>query len=263
MFCSYAPDGKEHFDSYQVHKLHSKLQNFYGDEIIVYTQRGQGQSNIIISSHVSLADAVKECAILKESFHAEQLEFWTPEPKAAWAKESNVLHAAVGVLRYEITKIPISTEYYSAADLDIGTTVPEKLKQFMIWLISHDAFENADSNFIASDKINRKALDLAQCLIYACKRSVVPPLQHGLAAHLYHTYGKRELIDTLHSHGFTISYQDLRTFITSVAETEISHMKENVYVPYGLVHRQNGGKLNREGDDNRGINCKRLCIQPC
>lgn len=46
----------------------------YGDDIVIHTQRGQSQSSIVMSSSITLGDAVRACASLKEVFRFSEME---------------------------------------------------------------------------------------------------------------------------------------------------------------------------------------------
>lgn len=84
------------------------------------------------------------------------------------------------------------------------------------------------------------------------------PLHLGLAAQLHHEYGKRDLIETLNSHGFSVSYDDLRRFMTSVGQAEMNKIRHDTYIPHGLISRHDGGSLIQEGADNVDINCETI-----
>lgn len=65
MFKSYLPEDFSN-TSYRSDRLKSKLQKHYGDLIVIQSQYGQGKSSIVFSSKITLKDAVKAAAKLKE-----------------------------------------------------------------------------------------------------------------------------------------------------------------------------------------------------
>ena len=73
---------------------------------------------------------------------------------------------------------------------------------------------------------------------------------------LHNDFGSWGLIDTLHACGFCISYDELRHLLTSAAEEEMKRIKEGVYIPTGIIPRNEGGNLIHEGDDNIDINAE-------
>ena len=54
----------------------------------------------------------------------------------------------------------------------------------------------------------------------------------GLGIELHHDFGSRKLIDLLHSLGYSVSYQEIRRFITSAAADELK--SSSPYVPQGI-----------------------------
>ena len=54
--------------SYTTQKLQRRLRRHFENSIVIHTQRGKSHSNVILSSKVTLADAIKAIAQLKESF---------------------------------------------------------------------------------------------------------------------------------------------------------------------------------------------------
>ena len=62
----------------------------------------------------------------------------------------------------------------------------------------------------------------------------------------------------MYAYGFCISYDDLRRLLTSAAEEEIKRIKEGVYIPTGIIARNEGGNLIHEGDDNIDINAETI-----
>ena len=44
-----------------------------------------------------------------------------------------------------------------------------------------------------------KYMSLSECIVSLCK-SVITPFQIGLALQLYHEFGSKQLIETLHAH---------------------------------------------------------------
>ena len=64
-FCSLLPEGLS--TKYSTAKLQTMLQNHYGDTIVIESQKGQGQSNIVFSNSISVADAIRAASQLKQT----------------------------------------------------------------------------------------------------------------------------------------------------------------------------------------------------
>jgi hypothetical protein len=48
--------------------------NHYGDTIVIESQKGQGQSNIVFSSSISVADAIRAASKLKADLKFSEIE---------------------------------------------------------------------------------------------------------------------------------------------------------------------------------------------
>ena len=98
---------------------------------------------------------------------------------------------------------------------------------------------------------------MLECILFASKN--VLTTQHvSLAMQLHNYFGSRGLIDTLYAYGFCISYDELRRLLTSAAEEEIKRINEGVYIPTGIIARNEGRNLIHEGDDNIDINAETI-----
>ena len=53
-FCSFSPPDSL---NYSTSRLQSRLEKYYDESIVIQTQQGQGQSNIVFSSSVTIGDA--------------------------------------------------------------------------------------------------------------------------------------------------------------------------------------------------------------
>ena len=89
--------------------------------------------------------------------------------------ESQILHAAAGILRRQIwiSDITISDdEYPTPEEVSIskyGAKLPSSLKIFMCWLLDDSAFKSAnDSTSVPIGKL-RKCLSLAECIVSVSK----------------------------------------------------------------------------------------------
>jgi hypothetical protein len=72
-FCSLLPEGLS--TKYSTAKLQTRLQNHYGDTIVIESQKGQGQSNnIVFSSSISVADAIHAASKLKADLKFSEVE---------------------------------------------------------------------------------------------------------------------------------------------------------------------------------------------
>jgi fructose-specific phosphotransferase system component IIB len=71
-FCSLLPEGLS--TKYYTAKLQTRRQNHYGITIAIESQKGQGQSNIVFSSSISVADAIRAASELKADLKFSDVE---------------------------------------------------------------------------------------------------------------------------------------------------------------------------------------------
>ena len=84
------------------------------------------------------------------------------------------------------------------------------------------------------------------------------PFTLALALQLHHEYGSKNLIETLHSHGFCASYTEVRKFLTSSANHEIIRSQNGSNIPNGICPQMLGGGFIQEGSDNVDLNTETI-----
>ena len=115
-------------NSYTTQKLQNRLLAYYGDAVSIIPRRGQGQSNLILSSEITSADALSAAHQMKKSVKSCELELdFTAHGMDA--EDITVLHTAAGMLRSEMEKITIPTD---SRTFPAGPrTVPPLLSKFV------------------------------------------------------------------------------------------------------------------------------------
>ena len=86
-FCSLLPEGLS--TKYSTAKLQTRLQNHYGDTIVIESQKGQGQSNIVFSNSISAADAIRAASKLKADLKFSEVEASFVDVSAIWLPPSS------------------------------------------------------------------------------------------------------------------------------------------------------------------------------
>jgi hypothetical protein len=94
---------------YSTVKLQTRLQNHYGDTIVIESQKGQGQSNIVFSSSISVADAIRAASKLKADLKFSEVEASFVD--VSDMQEDQILHDAAKVLRGSLHAVEISKAY--------------------------------------------------------------------------------------------------------------------------------------------------------
>lgn len=264
IFMSYLQDKKTDKCIY-THHLQRKLKQHFGDGIVIHPQRGQGKSSLVMNADITVLDAVKVAGNFKKRLSDANSELGgygdvSCAEEETFQQKLNIIHHAVSILRQEISEIQVSDDYPLANDLSLDSSanfVPKLLYQTMLWLIDKDAYTSATPDHIPRDDAKRRALSLAECAIYA-NRKVCTPLHLGLATQMHHDYGKKGIIEILHALGFSVGYDELRRFTTTLAQEEMEKVQSGNFIPKGIIKRSEGGALIHEGDDNIDINTETI-----
>ncbi|WAR09404.1 hypothetical protein MAR_019362 [Mya arenaria] len=96
--------------------------------------------------------------------------------------------------------------------------------------------------------------------MYACNittlvTSTPSPKHLGLGVHLYHEFNSRHLIEDMSALGYTITYPDLRMFLTSAAHQAITAQKvtpSGGIVPDNITSKQRGVADNWDHNERTG-----------
>jgi hypothetical protein len=108
--------------------------------------------------------------------------------------------------------------------------MPPALTKFICWLIDEKSFLSvSNQNQMPIEKM-QKCMSLTESIV-SLSKNVITPFQIGLALQLYHEFGSKQLVDILHVHGFCSSYDEVRRYLTSLANHEINKIKNGVYIP--------------------------------
>ena len=127
--------------------------------------------------------------------------------------------------------------YSSSICLSEAIDTANRLKADMKPIRTHDLSDSSssicDENLILHKAVGilqqdhtippeklRKCMALAETIVSINKNSFTP-FSLGLALKMHHVYGSKNLVETLHSHGFCASYNELKRYLTSLADHEI------------------------------------------
>ena len=244
MFRNFLPG--DHASSYTSQKFQKRLEKEYKDEICILPQRGQGRSSLVMRSDISLKDAITQASVLKHKVYISTCE----------QTDNEILHAAASVLRSSIKKIPENRAVYPSPDeienALTGSYIPDDLCLFLSWLLDEKSYSTMSSLKPDNHKM-RKCISIAEAIMVNNVK-ISSPLQTGLAVQFHNEFGSRQAIDILSSHGFCISYDELRRFLSSAAFLEGQKVVNGVYAPSGLIKKDEGGEMVWEGSDNVDIN---------
>lgn len=214
-----------------------------------------GASDLVCSSEITVGEAICQAhdimKVLKESEPPDKF----PENVSS-ASEETIIHEAMGILQERIMATEKLDEYYYSADemtaKDQKTFLDPLLLKALGWLTSPKLHTNADEFSRCGQSHSKRCLNIA-CDIVTLATSITSPKHLGLAVYLHHEYGSRKLIELMHDMGYTISYTELRRFLTSAA-LHVSSLQDSTdlgcYVPPELAAKDNGGHFIVGAADN-------------
>jgi hypothetical protein len=181
----------------------------------------EGLTDLVCSNSITIEEALSKSVDLEKSFHdvTEKDECESSLCDIFFeSNEMSIIHQAAVILRNRILKTEgLCNEYFSSAEISLQeqkTFVDPLLLQFVGWLSCESKL---NEGIVNHEYDNEKKLVSICSDITTLVKSVVTPKHLALSIYLHHTYGSKKLIEDLNSHGYTLSYHEVRHFLTSAA----------------------------------------------
>ena len=204
---------------YSVRWMKEKLRNRFKDDI-VFTEIN-GKANVCTFR-------MKAKNILHE-YYKNSTKHVDPE-----REKMTIITTAAKLIQSDIKNIVTDHTSYPDLSPSLNTKqcldfLPESMKKFLDVLIT-------------SKSADLKKASIGQAIMQASRPRVLQaPLLTGLGVQLHHHYGSRFLIDSLHKHGFTCSYNEVQCFERNAAValgTEVPNSQSNFtqYVADNVDH---------------------------
>ncbi|CAG2215718.1 unnamed protein product [Mytilus edulis] len=133
---------------YTSYRLQLRLKNHFREHIVVDVNHGQGESNFVYSSSLTLREAVRTAIRFKAETKFTKLQMSACTSKNDQTDENQILYSAASILRREIKNAVVPMDTYPSVDeMSLSKsleTVPSVLTGFINWLIddSHSQGEN-------------------------------------------------------------------------------------------------------------------------
>ena len=213
--------------------IKEKLKKRFNDKLLFIAQAGK--SDLVCSSEVSIGDALKKVATLNIKINESgECDFASTYEDPSELDSAVILHQAAGILRSSMSGITFQTTHYvPSGDLNIQQCkkfVPDTLYNFIYWCTSKEWFE--DARHCEPSDTDMRVLGICHGIIASSCR-IQTPITFGLGVEMHHGHGSKEIIDLLSYLGYSINYDDVRKFLTSVALDELSKPSE-VQIHVGL-----------------------------
>jgi hypothetical protein len=209
--------------AYSTRHMKERLMEHFGENVIITSK--PGKTNIVTFRRTA--------ASILEEFHTKQRE-----RKNTDDEKMEVIRAAARLLRSDLKAMETPDDkHYPLIETDL-----EKHVQYLpttLQLLLEEMF--------SGKKTSLKVAAIGQALLQSSRpRSVLAPMQIGLAVQLHHNFASRFLIYTLHHLGFCSSYQEVLLY------------KQNAVVEQGTSIPEYNGQFVQYVSDNVDHNLRTL-----
>ncbi|CAG2209484.1 unnamed protein product [Mytilus edulis] len=216
-------------------KLQRRLEKHYGNSIVIQTQKGQGRSNIVFSSSISIAEAIQAASHLKCELKLSEIE---AEVEIGPINEDQTLHAAASIIRRQLQSLDISNETYptpSEISLSYSTQhTPCLLTKFLLWIIDDKSYNGEDMSNRAGQQYAVQTFDQQ---LYAVAQQV-----------------KWSMPDVFHSHIIRLGgFHGLSCFIATVGKLWASAGLSDLLVDSGIYASNTVDQMLVGKQFNRGV----------
>ena len=168
--------------------------------------------------------------------------------------ELSILHQAAKIQRERVLKTKkLENEYFAPEEVTLEAQkafLDPMLLRFVMWLSCNKKL--IEGAYIHDSDLDPKTLAISSD-ITTLIAPIITPKHLGLTVYLHHTFGSKKLIEDLNTLGYTMSYLEVRHFLTSAA-VEISRTQTATpsggLVPVNITPRQAGKELILAAGDN-------------
>ena len=136
----------------------------------------------MFSSSISIGDAIKAACKLKSDLKIARKDLEISDTKDTLSEELNNDFYPTS----SECSLPISIQ-----------SMPPALTKFICWLIDEKSFLAVSNQNQTPIEKMRKCMSLTENIV-SLSKNVITPFQIGLALQLYHEFGSKQLVDTLH-----------------------------------------------------------------
>ena len=173
--------------------------------------------------------------------------------------DDQLLYSVASIIWRIIEKVrPFKEHYQTSTELSFENSLksmPDSLITLIIssWITDEKAFSTCTVPSNIKTESVRKSFALTEWIV-ASIYIILTPFHLGLAIQVYQEFGSKRLNEILNTHGFCVTYTELRIYLTSVANHDISRIGGDRYIPGCIRPISEGGQLIQEGSDNIDIN---------
>jgi hypothetical protein len=211
-------------EAYSYRHMKRKLDEYFGDRIILTNINGK----------VNVVTFRAKAKTVLHDFYKDNQKKSDPEQE-----KIRLIRTAAKLIKEDIKSVQTDhTKYPSFEEMknvEEGLNfLPESLKTLL-------------NGLVIGKNSSLKVASIGQCIMQAARPRVLhAPLQIGLGVQMHHHFSSRFLIDSLHNHGFSCSYQEVKQF------------EENSALAQGTTIDNSEGKFIQYSADNVDHNIRTL-----
>ena len=170
--------------AYSNRYMKTKIEEYFGDDVIITNMHGK--ANIVTLRRTASS--------ILHDFHLQQKSNLDPEQE-----KFEIIDAAAKLILSDLKLVSTSIDDYPNIETDVEKHtdfIPSALERFL--------------RILFGKKDDLKIAAIGQAIVQATRpRSILAPLQIGLAIQLHHSFCSRFLVNSLHKLGFCSSYQEV------------------------------------------------------
>ena len=211
----------------------------------------KGQTDLVCIDMMSVEEAVLRLVNIQTELNKSceyQNEMESFDEGISYSDETSIVHKAAIILRNRVVNAAQTSNksYFSVEEITPQgqkSYLDPLLLKFVNWLSDKDKIGNGDD--IDGD-INQRVVAVCSDITALISPNQITPKHLGLSVYLHHTFGSKKLIEDLYVLGYTISYAEMRHFLTSAAlhvSKKESRTQSGAQVPSGVKSKEESGTL--------------------
>jgi len=183
--------------------MKSKLMEHFGDNIIITELNGK--PNVVTFRRTA--------ANILHDFYKEQKK---EDPNI---EKIRMINTVAKLIKSDIKAVDSSNDVYPTREQMSSTEAAVQFIPQSLLMLLQGLFVGKNTDL--------KVASIGQAIMQATRpRVILAPLQFGLATEMHHQFSSRFIVDTLHKHGFSCSYSEVRKFEKSAALTQGAELPE-------------------------------------
>ena len=182
----------------------------------------KGKTDLVCIDMMSVEEAVLRLVNIETELNKSceyEKEIETFDEGISYSDEICIVHKAAVILRNRVVNAthPSNKSYFSPEEITPQgqkSYLDPLLLKFVNWLSNKEKSDTGDD--IDGD-IDQRVVAISSDITALISTSQITPKHLGLSVYLHHTFGSKKLIEDLCVLGYTVSYAEMRHFLTSAA----------------------------------------------